>query len=327
VLAVTARKERGHLKSALKCLRRGDVPSAVGIGEVDEKIDLARAKHEELSQKRRELLEAHTGAITQIVDAISKVASDRRFREALTWQNRSVLRTAVEPLSRRPEGRRSSRDRDHEALLASYLQRYCTKNDTIGFFGPVGWARLGPSGSFAVEPGTRLVAARTVYFEQWAVDALADAIGRDEPLRRWMAPRRFGFVSIDGDVVNSPMGGRRAMPRAHAALLAACDGARSAAEIAAAMLDGHPDAFDSVDSVLTVLADLHDEKLVAWGIELPLRWRPDERLRHELSRVGDEKVRADALRKVDELEASRRAVAEAAGDPDALDAALEALEQ
>jgi hypothetical protein len=142
-----------------------------------------------------------------------------------------------------------------------------------------------------------------------------------------MAPRRFGFVSIDGDVVNSPMGGRRAMPRAHAALLAACDGARSAAEIAAAMLDGHPDAFDSVDSVLTVLADLHDEKLVAWGIELPLRWRPDERLRHELSRVGDEKVRADALRKVDELEASRRAVAEAAGDPDALDAALEALEQ
>jgi hypothetical protein len=28
-------------------------------------------------------------------------------------------------------------------VIANYLQRYCLKNDTIGFYGPVGWADAG----------------------------------------------------------------------------------------------------------------------------------------------------------------------------------------
>ena len=46
-------------------------------------------------------------------------------------------------LTRGPEpAKRNSQQRQHEALVASYLQRYCAKNDSIGFFGPVGWSQI-----------------------------------------------------------------------------------------------------------------------------------------------------------------------------------------
>ncbi len=53
------------------------------------------------------------------------------------------------------------------------------KNDTIGFFGPVGWARLGEGQEVAAARcGPELLAARQVYFEGWAIDAIADRLAR-----------------------------------------------------------------------------------------------------------------------------------------------------
>ena len=73
--------------------------------------------------------------------------------------------------SRDLKGGTAWKRRADDQTVASYLQRYCTKNDTIGFFGPVGWARLGSTGpTVAVEPGPALVEHRATRIEQWAVD-------------------------------------------------------------------------------------------------------------------------------------------------------------
>jgi hypothetical protein len=39
--------------------------------------------------------------------------------------------------------------RRREEVIASYWQRYCSKNDTIGFFGPLGWGGFSGNGFHA----------------------------------------------------------------------------------------------------------------------------------------------------------------------------------
>src|SRR6202035_1219433 len=85
-----------------------------------------------------------TAAVGRLSAALHEAASLPALREAVAWQNRHALTTGIDALVRRgPQpAKRNAQHRQHEALVASYLQRYCAKNDTIGFFGPVGWAQI-----------------------------------------------------------------------------------------------------------------------------------------------------------------------------------------
>src|SRR3954447_9297026 len=59
-----------------------------------------------------------------------EVARDPRFREAVAWQSRESLANAIDKLA---AGRGSPSSRRRWAdVTASYWQRYCAKNDTIG---------------------------------------------------------------------------------------------------------------------------------------------------------------------------------------------------
>ena len=83
-------------------------------------------------------------AVGRLSVSLYEAAIRPALREAVAWQNRHALTTGIDPLVRRgPEPpKRNGQHRQHEALVASYLQRYCAKNDTIGFFGPVGWSQF-----------------------------------------------------------------------------------------------------------------------------------------------------------------------------------------
>jgi hypothetical protein len=125
--------------------------------------------------------------------ALRSVARDERFREAVTWQNRAAVVDGLDSLLRKPAGATDARTRKKELLVARYLQRYCAKNDTIGFFGPVGWGRFG-DGAGHLRLGPRLIDARRAFVEPWAARALADALAADP---RW---RGDAQVSLPGDV-------------------------------------------------------------------------------------------------------------------------------
>jgi hypothetical protein len=71
--------------------------------------------------------------------------------------------------------------------VASYWQRYCAKNDTIGFFGPLAWGRVTDDGPPLHAHCGRLIAQRDVHFEAWAVQALAERL--DPELRVAAGPR------------------------------------------------------------------------------------------------------------------------------------------
>jgi hypothetical protein len=156
--------------------------------------------------------------------AIREVAKEDRFREAVTWQNRSAVTTGLDALLRRPPDAEDSKTRRAERVVATYLQRYCVKADTIGFFGPMGWGVLGvPDEQAHLRPGDTLLAERTVYFERWAVDALAEALSELPGMAPWLAPRRHPAV---------PASAAAALGAAAARAFAACDGRRSGRQIA-----------------------------------------------------------------------------------------------
>ncbi|MYS26091.1 lantibiotic dehydratase [Streptomyces sp. SID7804] len=195
------------------------------------------------------------------------------------------------------------------------------KNDTIGFFGPVGWGRWDPSAPHAVtvDAGRGFLAAQEVYFSGWAVDALAKVLAEDEELMRWIPPRRMSFVRCEDGTVRVP--GRPAQPvgELQQAVLRRCDGTRHMAAIAAEL------ALDPGE-VAAIVDELVRRRWVTRRLEVPAATHPDLALRRILERVPDVAARERALAGLAVLERGRDAVRAAGTDAAALTAAIGALE-
>ncbi|MFL6129416.1 MAG: amino acid adenylation domain-containing protein [Mycobacteriales bacterium] len=321
----------GEARPALARLRRGrlaavlaDPGLAAAVTRAGVPLAAAEAAAGQLDAAETAYRAAFADAEQARTAGLRRAAAEPALREAVAWQNRHALGTALDPVARgRPDT--TSRHRQHQALVASYLQRYGAKNDTIGFFGPVGWARLADAGPpLAVQPGGRLLAARTAYLEDWSVGALAGRLAADGRLRPWLAPRRLPFVQLVGDCLHLPLAPPIRLDPLTREVLSRCDGVRTATEVAAAVRAA---TGCTADDVFAVLAELHDAGRVVWTLEPPTHELfPERGLRRALGRVGDGTLREPALAALGRLEAAHRRVADAAGDADRVAAAIGSLE-
>jgi hypothetical protein len=260
---------------------------------------------------------AFASAATALGVRLREIAGSPSFQRAVAWQNHSVLPGAIESFLRRPATEpRNHETRRREELVASYWQRYCLKNDSIGFFGPVAWARWRDQPHTEFTSGAHLVRRATVYFETWAIDRLVERIGTTPGLRRWLAPRRMPYLTVEGTHVVLPTGTRVALSPVEARVLRECDGTTRAVD-----LDDRCDG-----EVLSVLADLERRRLITWRIELPATPYPERALREVLAGIDDPAVRADCLAPLNRLERCRAAVASAT-DVAALTDALTATDR
>jgi Lantibiotic dehydratase, N terminus len=258
----------------------------------------------------------YADAARRLSRAIAGTHADPCFQEALTWQN-PVLAQFLHDHAPDMGAARRRKQRLRELVIASYLQRYCLKNDTIGFFGPVGWACVEPgTAGLAVVPGERLIARRTTYFEVWAIDKVAAGIARRGRVAGWLRPRPARSVCVAGRVLYRPHRPPVTLTDAELRVLVACDGNRTISEVlaGAAGADGR--------AVLARLAELGAVRL---DLEGPADAWPERLLRDKLELIADPDERAAALGPVDELVRARDAVAASAGDPAGLRRALAAL--
>jgi len=268
-------------------------------------------------------------AVRRLSAALHEAAGLPALREAVAWQNRHGLTTGIDPLLRRgPEPpKRDGQHRQHEALVASYLQRYCAKNDTIGFFGPVGWSEIDDDPGIRITHAAsgRVLAERVTYLEGWAVQAImADhAIA----LRPWLVPRRMPFVGVDGTLLRLPLAPAVPLTPAEIAVMRACDGIRDARAVAAAVLADPCAGLSEVAEVFALMDRLADSHRLAWQVDVaPQDTRPERSMRAFLSRVTDEGVREPAVKALDELTAAKDELADAAGDGERVAAAMAGLE-
>ncbi|MGW2182445.1 lantibiotic dehydratase [Streptomyces sp. NPDC001732] len=260
------------------------------------------------------------------VERLRETVRQPRFREAVAWQNPKLLARYVDAFAERPlPDRLTKSDRRKAMRLTRYLQRYCTKNETIGFFGPVAWARLNDGHGLSAAPGDRLLRSRSVHFESWAVDAVGAALTRRFELRPWLAPRRNPSVALEGDTAVAPQRQPVPLDELSLALLNSADGTRAAVTLAeeAAWL-GFVDP-GAQDEVFERLDDLARRRLLRWDLTLPLGSWPERDLCARLDAVGDSRLRDGARSEVDRLLAAREATHAAAGDADAVVRAVEEL--
>lgn len=318
------------LKKALRKLIKHRPPESLeNAPAVEPVLDAYRAAHARIEKTHAGFRQAFDAAHRQTSGALREVVADDSFHEALIWQNRNAYHTGMSALLRRVEGdnARGSKQRQHEELVASYLQRYCLKNDTIGFFGPVGWAQLTPEDeSFTVRPGEKLLATRNVYFEGWGIDALSKSLVSNAALKPYFAPRRFPHVCVEGTTLFMPFRPPGKLPEKHAIVLRFCEGERTAKQLACQLRNEFPQLLSGEHEVYTILEKLKAMRLITWELEVPVGVNCERALRRKLEGIEDQGFRALALGPLDELEAARAGVAAAAGHPAQLDEALSNLE-
>jgi hypothetical protein len=264
---------------------------------------------------RADLAAAHAAAVARDSRVTAEIAADPLFREALTWQNPgAAARIAMEAPTGQSGWQRRNRSKAKDNLITRYWQRYCGKNDTIGFFGPSTWVSLDPEApAVSVHHGDRLVRARTVYFEYWALEALASHLAADPQIRPWLPVGLRPHVTVDGRQVLMPGRDPHSLTEAEADLLARCDGRTSAAAVA----DGTEHA-----SALALLDRLTARDVIWWGVNMPQNPGAEEVLRATVAAIADQTARERALAWLARLDTARDAVGAAAGDPDKLAAAL-----
>ena len=296
------------------CLRSAGFPAEMVLAICDEPLarsaDLAGAD----LAGRLAYDAAYADATGRLSRAIAGTVADPGFREALTWQNPGLAQRLQDA---GVGGSRRSKDRGRELVIASYLQRYCLKNDTIGFFGPVGWASAGHgTAGLVVTPGEQLISRRTTYFEVWAINKVAATVARQGRVLGWLRPRRPRSVFLAGNVLYRPHRQPVTLTGAELGILLACDGRRTISQI----LDSAsgPEA----RALLTRLAELGALRL---DLEGPAHAWPERLLRDKLELIADPVARAAALAPVDQLIRARDAVAATDGDPAGLARALAGL--
>lgn len=263
----------------------------------------------------------YQAAVEDSCTVLGQIADSAPFRSAMLWQNRKLVDEALDPyLAKRVTGgARNSRQRQRENVLMKYVQRYHAKNESIGFFGAVGWARWAdgassPVPAMAVTGFHSDIVDRRAQVEDWAVRALAERFSADPQTRLWLKPVLAPNIKVRDGRVHTALRGWFDMPRPRFDVLTACDGQSTVTEIVERLIACGVPGIASTEDVLRHLTSLERAGYVAGGIQVPPTLHADRYLRRELSRIPDAALRERHSAVVDGIQAAADRVRDAAGD-------------
>ncbi len=327
-LPYSDRNSRNRLVRAKKSIIKGKCPESIGNGDIKAAIEAFCNANLQVEEEWANFQAAFAADTVKISKAIQEIVQNEHFREAVVWQNRRALHSSINPLLRmlQNDSSRASKQRRREQLVALYVQRYCVKNDTIGFFGPVGWAKLIDKG-LIVQPGANLLESRSVSLESWCIDTLAKTISQNQALRPWFAPRQMPFIRVEGTKLYLLTQEHSEIPALHVALLQACDGEKTAMQIAADLLESFATELESEEQIYQILEHFCVMGIIAWDLEIPVQPNCDRLLRQQLERIEDESLRRPVLEILSKFETARDVIANAAGDEKKLEQAIANLEE
>jgi hypothetical protein len=245
-----------------------------------------------LEAARAHFAEAWDSAQARLVLALQHEAMQSDLAEAMTWQNPSAAAIVLDRILRATNCLEHSAGRSAASLLVNHLYRYAVKNDSIGFFGPVAWAHVGPgvlgehgvAGNLVAVPGTGLTCHDGIDFEPWAVERLALAAGRDPRLRNSLVPRKHPSHFAQGDLLFVQQRPLR-LPPLERALFEACDGCRALYVVLTTVRQW---SGLSEEAVSEAFSRLERTGVVHCKLVLPFGTRPLARLRCVLQYLAED---------------------------------------
>jgi hypothetical protein len=257
--------------------------------------------------------------------AVRSALLDDRFLAAICWQNPAVVTTwaaRMAAAARSGEPILTSRRNERERVISRYVQRYCTKNESIGFFGPVAWAHATGDAEDLSYTGGLGIRRQSVSLETWAVAALA-AAWRDDPAVLPLLPVRLDPAATvtDGWLFrprHRPV--RLASPDTE--LLAALPGGERCGPLArqVAAATGADE-----EKILARLVELGQEGIVQVGFMVPFDEFPERHLARQLSELPPGETRTALTNRLDRLTGARDQVEAVAVRPRDLQPALDTL--
>lgn len=272
---------------------------------------------------RAALEQAWTDESARIRAALRGVAANPTFQEAIAWQNRNALHLAVRALLQLPAHAADARTRKKELAVVSYAQRYCAKNDTIGFFGPIGWGSWNTSLQHAhVHAGPGMWTWHQVRFEPWAVQAIASAFEGRQALRMNARPALKPHLWLaDGHLHglrDRSLDGARPLSAVQQRVLSLCTGRTPVTRLVQRL--------GRSTDVLGVLIEMESAGIITWCMDVAAAPFPERHLATTLARLPDGEVKTAAQTALGHVVELRTTLAAATGDVDAVDDAMARLE-
>ncbi len=131
--------------------------------------------------------------------ALYERALNQDFQEAVWLSSPHMYEYGLVPyLEHWRIDHRPSDVRRIERQLVSYFQRFCAKNDTASFFGPINYGDFFPPSANALPgPGCHHIQQRRAFMAFWGVSALATAIAKDEHVQPYLCPRYNPICQLD----------------------------------------------------------------------------------------------------------------------------------
>lgn len=154
----------------------------------------AQVFRKELSLKQRELQD---------------IFKDVRLQEAVFQQSPSMYKNALLPYLQNSLEKRNADVKRTERQLISYLQRFCTKNETTSYFGPIQYGRLGNINEDVKYKVLGQERERRAFLPYWAVSSLVKVLKVKKEFRPYCSVKLSYLLKKEGSTLYFPHSGKR----------------------------------------------------------------------------------------------------------------------
>ncbi|HEU5380954.1 MAG TPA: lantibiotic dehydratase, partial [Ktedonobacteraceae bacterium] len=190
--------------------------------------------------------------MTQARQTIRELACDTRFQEAIFLSNPRMYEAVGRYLTEHPEQEQGRATHKFERRFAMYVQRFCAKNETQSFFGPINYGMLAPeqTANIRIRRGEMPLRKRVTFPGQWLAEALATKISAGPAFRPFLHPRRGTLCYLQDGSLYFP-GTRKslALEAKTAQLFALADGKQTIESLAAQLEEQWMDTWKRVGTL------------------------------------------------------------------------------
>lgn len=200
-LITMAREAQGQRSAArvVEALHQGHDPGISTKGMPEWSAALAQWQ-----AARQTLTEIYITEYARLRAELYTLASDDLIQDAVFLSNPAVYENTWQRFLASPQRPDNAHWRRIERTVYTYLQRFCGKNETTSFFGPMGYGEVygnEDDNTFEVQIVTKR--QRRTFLSFWAVNELTRVINRERDFRLHLPLRWNTLYTLDNGVARS----------------------------------------------------------------------------------------------------------------------------